>query len=304
VTRGAIAVPKTPDPVAGFSPLVRQIVALVGRRADDEELVEFVAARGKKVPATKGDSSGAKNVVMKKHGIEFAFDHDVKHDLYPLLPKTKQSFVPYLSCAWLSDRFPEPRPFGYTSGLTADELTRRVGVTPIEIGVGKYRRAYWSRALDAQRAVVLGFDAEVCAIQLDEARELCGRCGVPPKPVVGVFAAWAAQRELFDATRAGVHAPLLNEVRAGKRKGSELMAVAYPRGLWDVHLIDRPGLRDFAHRWFHNIDGVFIDRDMIAVFGAREGPYGHPEPVLDDDDAKAVKKATRKLDTVFAPWLA
>jgi len=37
--------------------------------------------------------------------------------------------------------------------------------------------------------------------------------------------------------------------------------------------------------------------------GKREGPYGHDEPVLDDDDWKAVDRATTALDKRFARWV-
>jgi hypothetical protein len=75
------------------------------------------------------------------------------------------------------------------------------------------------------------------------------------------------------------------------------------RGLWDIHLKDEPGLRAFANRWFHNMEEIYIDDDLVAVFGAREGPYGHDEPVLDDDDWPAVDKATPTLDRRFAQWV-
>jgi hypothetical protein len=292
-----------PDPCAEFSPLVRQVVSLVGRRSDDPALVAFFTnTLGKNPPATKTDSSSARNVVAKKHGLEFAFDHDVKHDLYPLV-KTKKSFVPYLSYVWLTDEFPEPLPFDLVHGLEPDEITKRLGVTPTERGYGEYHRAFWSRVLDAPRAIVFSADATHRILRIDEASKLSAHYGVPAQPVVGLFVAWAAQHGLLDPTRAGSHAALLEEVRTGTRRGSELLDAAYPRGLWDVHLIDRPGLRRFAYQWFHNIGGTFIRDDLVAVFGGRKGPYGHEEPALDTDDAAAVKRATPKLDTTFAPWL-
>jgi hypothetical protein len=295
--------PKAPDLLAGLSPLVRQIVSLVGRRAGDAELLAYFAKIGAKVPATKMDASSGKNVVAKKHGLEFVFHHDVKHALYPLVPKTKSTFIPYLSHLWLTDKFPEPRPFGYERGLAPDEMTKRLGVTPTVRGSGKYCQPYWSGVLDAKRAVMFGADIAEFTITINEARELFGRYGMPARVVAGLFVAWAAQRDLLDPTRVGSHASLLEDIRAGKRKGSELLSAAWPRGLWDIHLVDKPGLRDFAFQWFHNIQVGYIRDDLVAVFGGREGSHGHEEPVLDDDDAKAVKKATRKLDAVFAPWL-
>ena len=78
---------------------------------------------------------------------------------------------------------------------------------------------------------------------------------------------------------------------------------AVPRGLWDVHLKDEPDLRDFAFGWFHNIGGFYIRDDLVTVFGARKGPYGHDEPVLDDDNWSAVDRATPTLDQRFGQWV-
>lgn len=291
--------PHSSDPLAGLSPFVKQIVHVVGRRADDPDVIAFVTnALGQKVPAATTDAEGTKHAVSKKLGVELAFNHDVKNDAYPLVPKTKKSFIPYLSLAWLTRKF-EELPFGIAFGMPPDEVTQRLGVEPVIKPVGPT----WARVLDPGRAVFLKVDATECRICVDEARELCGRHGVPPKPVVGVFVAWAARRGLLDAARVGAHASLLDDVRAGKRKGSELLAAVWPRGLWEIDLVDRPGLRQFAFCWFHNLDDLWITRDLIEVFGERKNQYAHREPVLDDDDAAAVERAAPKLDAVFAPWL-
>ena len=293
--------PKKADPLAGLSPLVKQIASLVGKRADDADVIAFVTTTlGQKVPATTTDGGGGtKYVIAKKLGVELLFGHDIKNEKYPLVAKTAKSFVPYFQLAWMTNKFKE-LPYGIAFGMAPDEVTKRFGVEPEKIPVGQK----WSRVLDADRTIKLDYDGRECRIVVDQAGELTSRHGVPAKPVVGVFVAWAAQRGLLDAARAGAHAALFEEVRAGKRKGSELLDAAWPRGLWDVHLVDKPGLREFAYRWFHRLGDVgYIRDDLIAVFGKREGPTGHDEPVIDDDDAAAVKKATPKLDAVFAPWL-
>lgn len=295
--------PKSPDPLAELSPLVRRLVALVGRRADDPDVTAFVTdTLGQKPPPASMGAPGEpmKYVVAKKHGLDLGFAHDVKHEAYPLVPKTKKSFVPYLSVAWLKNTFQESLPFGIAFGMEPDEVSRRLGAEPVRL---VQTVPVWTRALDPARAIVLKVDARECRVCVDEARELSSRHGVPPLPVVGLFVAWAAHRGLLDPARAGEHTALLEDVRLGKRKGSELLAAAWPRGLWEIHLVDKPGLRQFAFRWFHNLDDLWITRDLIAVFGERTDQYSHKEPVLDDDDAAAVKKATPKLDAVFAPWL-
>jgi hypothetical protein len=293
-------VPKKSDPLAGLSPLVQQIASLVGRRADDAELVAFVTKTlGQKVPAATTDAAGTKYVLAKKHGVELLFGHDIKNEKYPLVAKTAKSFIPYLQLAWMTKKFKE-LPYGIAFGMAPEEVTKRFGAEPETVPIG----LKWARVLDADRDIKLDYDGRECRIVVNQAGELSGRHGVPAKSVVGVFVAWAAQRGLLDASRAGAHTSLLEDVRAEKRKGSELLDAAWPRGLWDVHLADKPGLRQFAYRWFHRLGDVgYIRDDLVAVFGGRENRYGHQEPVIDDDDAAAVKKATPKLDAVFAPWL-
>jgi hypothetical protein len=293
-------VPKSSDPLAGLSPLAQQIASVVGRRADDPAVVAFVTnTLGQKVPATVTASGGSKYVLAKKLGVELLFGHDVKNEKYPLVAKTAKSFIPYLQLAWMTKKFKE-LPFGIEFGMEPNEVTKRFGVEPETTPLGPR----WTRVLDAAGEIELDYDGRECRIVVDQAGELISSYGAPATPAVGVFAAWAAQRGLLDPARAGTHAALFEEVRTGKRKGRELLDAAWPRGLWDVHLIDKPGLRQFAYRWFHRLgDAGYIRDDLVAVFGGREGPTGHQEPVLDDDDADAVQKATPKLDAVFAPWL-
>ncbi len=292
--------PKKADPLAGLSPLVQQIVSLVGRRADDPAVIDFVTKTlGQKVPATTTDAAGNKYVLAKKHGLDLLFGHDIKNEKYPLVAKTAKSFVPYLQLVWLKDKFKE-LPYGIAFGMDSAEVTKRFGAEPVQIPIG----LRWERVLDAARDIELDYDGRECRIVVDQAGELISSYGAPATPLLGVFVAWAAQRGLLDAARAGAHAALFEEVKAGKRKGRELLDAAWPRGLWDVHLVDKPGLRQFAYRWFHRLGDVgYVITDLIAVFGKREGPTGHDEPSLDDDDAAAVKKATPKLDAIFAPWL-
>jgi hypothetical protein len=121
---------------------------------------------------------------------------------------------------------------------------------------------------------------------------------------VGLFLAWAIARGLVDESSLAKHARLLADVKSRAARGSALVDAALDRGLWDRHLRDEPGLRDFAFGWFHNVGKAgYITKSLNAVFGARSGPYGHDEPILDEDDWPAVDKATPALDEVFARWV-
>jgi hypothetical protein len=98
------------------------------------------------------------------------------------------------------------------------------------------------------------------------------------------------------------HEALLEAVRERKERGSKLVEAALPRGLWDIHLKDLPGFRDFAYEWLHRLGETWIRDDLVSVFGSREGPYGHAEAVLDSDDWQEVDRATPVLDRRFAQW--
>jgi hypothetical protein len=138
---------RTITPAAAITPLLKSLVTLMGRRADDPELVAFITnTLGRnKVPDSATDASNAKYVIAKKHGIEMAFGHDIKNERYPLVPKTKRTFVPYLTIAWLRPQFPEPLPFGLAHGMTPDEITQTLGVAPVTRGYSRTGSGPWTR---------------------------------------------------------------------------------------------------------------------------------------------------------------
>jgi hypothetical protein len=297
---------------------MHKIVSFVGRRADDKELVEFVTKKlGKKVPASTTDVSPSKNVVAKKHGIELAFAHDLLNENYPLVPKTKNSFLPYLSVFWPEPKFPEALPFGLEVDMTPAELEALWGPPNEQIGSGRFRHPCWTRTLDSGRDIAMRVFEEhdiitkeplnqlSIMVYVDEAHELESRVGLRDSPVVvGLFVAWAVSRDLLDEDRFEGHESLMGSVHDRQQQGSALVHAALSRGLWDTHLKDRPGLRNFAYDWFHNFGKYYIGRDLIKVFGKRTGEYGHDEPRLDDDDWQAVDRATLTLDKRFAKWVS
>ena len=285
-----------------MTPLLRAVMRIVGRRADDPEVGDFVTrVLGQKVPNSTTDASNTKYVTAPKQGIELAFAHKIKNEKYPLLHKSKNSYIPYVQIAWLTEKFAEPLPFGLRLGMSPEEITNRLGVSPGEVGTA--RRREWRLTLDSARDVCLAVDKKSIAIQVEEAQELSSPHGVPSRPVVGLFVAWAIQHGLLDPSRLAEHADLIAAIRRRERRGSELLERALVRGLWDIHLRDEPGLRVFALGWFHNTGGAFIRDDLIQVFGIRKNLYGHPEPALDDDDWQNVEKAAATLDLRFANWI-
>src|SRR5262249_28282056 len=103
----------TASVVSGLTPLLHEIVCLVGRRADDPAVVDFFSNKlGKSVPTSTTDASDTKYVEAKKQGIEACFQHRLINEKHPPVNKTKTAFVPYLSTIWLKENFSEPLPFG------------------------------------------------------------------------------------------------------------------------------------------------------------------------------------------------
>ena len=288
--------------VAKMTPLLKSLVTLVGRRVDDSEVVAFVTKTlaQKKVPDSTTDAGGGKYVVAKKHGVDLYINHNIKNEQYPLIPKKGKAFIPYVQLAWIKPNFAEPLPFGVTHKMTVEEITKCLGVQTGTIGRDK--DPCWRVMLDPTRDVVLGVTEGEIKIQIDEARELAASYH-PSRQIVGLFLGWAIQRGLLDETKFAAHADLIAAIRKREKKGSDLIVAALPRGVWDVHLKDLPDLRDFARNWFKNLAGSYIVSDLIEVFKAREGPHGHDEPILDDDDWKAVDKATKALDKRFGAWV-
>ena len=49
-------------------------------------------------------------------------------------------------------------------------------------------------------------------------------------------------------------------------------------------------------------DGFWINADLKAMFGKRQGQYGHDEPVLDDDPAEIYDALFAVFTKQFAAW--
>jgi hypothetical protein len=278
---------------------LRSLANVIGRRADDPELVDFVTGRlGKKVPDRIGSTT--KHVCAPKLGVELLFNRDVIHDDFPPIAKGRGSFVPYLSGSFLEEKLPEPLPLGIERDMSADALRERLGAPAVE----NEHTARWDLPVVPERDVVLAVWAgDGAMLRVNEARALSAH-GHPARAVVALFLGWAASRGLLDETRVASHADLLARVVRREAVAGALLDAAMPRGLWDDRLRDLPELRDFAFGYFHNIGRRgFIRDDLVSVFGARPGPHGHAEAVLDDDSWPNVDRAAPILDERFAPWL-
>lgn len=285
-----------------LSPKLTQLARLMGRTAEDPEVVAFVTKTlGKKLPASTTDMSDSKHVTAPKHGMELVFSHSIQNDVYPPISKTKSSFLPYLSFVFLEKKLGEPLPDGLDFGISGKELESKLAKNSLWTRF----RARFELPLDESgniRFHAYNEDEAGYGLAVRSALEL-SKHGVPPRTTVGVFVAWSILRGLLDRSRFAAHESLIQAIAARKKPGSALVDAALPRGLWDDHLVDKPGLRLFAYEYFHNMGKHWIDRDFCKVFGKRKGPHGHDEPKLDDDEWDKVDKATPLLDKQLAAFL-
>jgi hypothetical protein len=288
-----------------LGPNVRKLVDMMGRRADDAALVDWITnTLGKKVP--KHTSSDSVNVSAPKAGIEMVFSHNVLNEKYPPINKSARSFIPYLSHAWIRDKVGEPV-FGIdVKKGTHDDVVKLLGepdeYVPAFMSDNDPTVAFWQRTVDSAADVVVEIESDD---GLGFVVTIMSAGALEEYPVVSthLFLGWAATRGLLDDTRFSQHADLLAKVKNRQALGSDLLKAAMPRGLWDNHLVDKPGLRRTAYQWFHNMAGLWITADLIKIFGKHRGAFGHDDPTVDNDSWENVDKAAPAFEKVFAKWL-
>ncbi|WP_338867797.1 hypothetical protein [Myxococcus stipitatus] len=293
--------------VAKLGPKVRQLAAVMGRRADSPEVIHYVTeVLGKKLPASTSVNTDSVNVSAPKQGIELVLSHDVLNEAFPPIPKTAKTFIPYVSTAWVRAAVGETILGVPWKAASEEEVTKVLGPPTGRRAAfadeDELTVAYWTWPLDTEGHLELEveFDDSVSAtFSVRHARELARY----PDVTTGLFVGYAATRGLLDAERFPTHRELFAAVVKREAQGSQLVKQALPRGLWDDHLRDLPGLRTMAYRWFHNMGGLWLTADLKATFGERRGAFGHDEPVLDNDTWDAVDKAAPIFDQRLASWL-
>ncbi len=287
----------------------RRLAELSGQRADDPKVIDFVIGMGGKVPTSTTDMSSSKEV-KSKTGFTLWFSHDHLNDAFPLLPKTKNSFVPYVSQVQLSAKWPEKLPFDLNWKHDQAAIETRLGppiVRPLFADdADSPILTWWERDLDPGRTylkVQLKKKGLSVDLLIRGTFALSSRHGVPAKPVVGLVVAWALSRGLLDESRFPKEYALLARIKQRAEKGSALIDAAMPRGLWCDHLLPDEALRTVASNLFGGMGGLSLDQDLIDVFGERTNIYSHREPVIDDDSWDAVDKAAKILDQRFAAFV-
>lgn len=305
------APPPTPAPkttsspaLAKLGPKLREVATLVGRRADDAEVVRYVGkVLKKKSVATTTEAKSGAWVEGSKQGINLLFSHQILHDAFAPQAQSANSFVPYLSRIDLSEAFAEPiLGVAWTDG--AKEIEKKLGPPSEKRSLfkdeDKLDIPYWIVALDPHVVLEIHHRKHLRVSVLVGASSMLAQ---HDRKSMGLFVAWAIERGLLDRARFPEHAALYASVAKRKSSGLDFVDAALPRGLWENHLVDRPGLRTMAYRWFHNMKNLWIRKDLIGVFGARKGPHGHQEPAFDEPTWAAVDAATPALEARFAKWV-
>jgi hypothetical protein len=283
--------------LAELPPKLREVAGLVGRREDDPVLLEWVLPR-----FTRNARLGYFSF-FPTLGLMLRAHNDISNEKYPVLNKTKNTFVNYLSLAEITEACGETV-LGLAWNSSLDDIRRVLGeptrlhrpnmIDPPSIPV-------WVRKLDdgADLELIVEF-VEAMTVRFEVYSS--GSLESNPNPSLGLFVAWAIEHSLIDKDRFLNHAELFEAVRKREKLGSDFVREALPRGLWSDHLLDKDGLRHFAQQWFNNF-GSWIVTDFKEVFGARAGEYGHDEPILDLDSWEMVDKAAKVLKKRFRQWL-
>lgn len=283
--------------MAELGPKLRALAAIVGQRADAPAVIDYVTkVLGKKVPTAKKGSDDYANVSVPKHGIELVFSHDVLAEAYPPIPKGTGTFVPYVSLAWISEKFSE-QVLGVPWKATEDEVVKALGEPRLRAFASSLTPTvpFWTRDLGGGVVLDVSFRKWLrVEVSIQQAAALARE----PDAATGVFLGWAATRGLLNDAHFAKHAELLGAVKARKATGSELIRAALPRGLWNTALSGNE-LRAFAYRWFHNIGDVGMRDDFTERFGANDDD----EPALEEDTWAAVDRAGPVLQRRFAAWL-
>lgn len=288
---------KTPEknelkrvPTADFKklgPKLRELMNVIGRRADAPELVKFMKKLGKKLPTeTRGDSI---NVVAPKEGLELNFDHDVLSEKYPVVARTPRSFIPYLSFAWIRPKFGE-RIFGVDLTKPSEaELKKLLGEPVMDVefaGDTDAKVATWNRVIDTGSDAYIAFEFNDGILEVTAGVKGAASLDSMPTAETNLFIAWAVENEMLDETMFASHAELFAKVKQRKALASELTKAALPRGLWNTHLKDVGTFRDDAYNWFHNF-GAFSQRDDFEKLKRV------------DDGWATVDKVSKRLSKVF-----
>ena len=294
-----------------LGPAFRALCDLLGRTADDADIaVATQQLFGKAPPLSIGNAKhdDTEGLYHKKVAFEIQFSRNVRNLKYPPVAIGKKAICPYLSRIYVKENYTEPLLFGLQGDAMWQEI-KRCFPDDVEIVTDDdgQTEAQLSLLIDEQRGIELvlwttgegtrGYAA------IAEGRELeYPEAAQEIHSGAGLFAQWVLENGWLERAMFAGHEGVLDAMAQRQARPSQLAQVAFGRGLWDTHLSDVPGLRDFAHSYFHHFGGFWITKDLIDLFGKREGRYGHDEPILDDDSPDIYEKVFARFNVQFEAY--
>jgi len=294
-----------------MGPTWQALCNALGRTADDADIAGLTQQLfGKAPPQSIGNAKYDDTVGMydKKGAFQLSFSRNVLNQKYPPVAIGKKAVCPYLSQVHVTENCAEPLFFGLQGSAMWQELERRFPENVEQVtGEDGQTEKSLTLLIDELR------DIELVLWTTDEgtrgyANIVEGRAlasSVSAQEVhqgAGLFAQWALEHGWLDRTMFVGHEALLDAMAQRQARPSQLAQAAFGRGMWDTHLLDIPGLRNFSHAYFHHIDWGWITDDLKKLFGKREGRYGHDEPVLDDDPPEIYDKVFSKFKQQFEAY--
>jgi hypothetical protein len=287
---------RTPtDVVATLDPRLRDIATMVGRRADDPVLLDWLTAQLGKIPRL-----GWQVNVEPQH-VTITMLGMILNHRYPVLRKSANAYVDYVAQAVLAPdcgydvlSVPWSSTAAEIENILGAPTTRKASgwIDPPTIPV-------WIRTLDCGAGVEL-------VIEHDSAMTICLRVAsaeslnsVHPA-TLALFVGWACENNLLDPAAFADHSELFDAVRARRATGGELVDACMPRGFWMTNMVDRPGLRQLTIAWFSAYWDFYIVKELLAVFGAATDGHEHADI---GEFWPAVDRAAPVFQARYAAWL-
>jgi predicted DNA-binding WGR domain protein len=295
--------------------LIDEIIGIVGMRADSTEVQAFGTKYGVKIPPSLTDIKRADEQKPKSlQGITVWFSHNVIHEDYPPIPKTKSAFIPYVARIEIGSKFKEALPFGLRWKMKIDELNTLLSKQPnwepdknlVTGGINGWARSINPRHSTEVYVDVSGGELDLVEFCIRQDTELTNsRIDVPSKLVQATFIAWAFENSQLSDAVVTKFADVVAQAKERNISPATLLRTTMPRGLWFGHFKHREFARQ-VNNYFHRL-GEFEDQwirdDFCSIFGSREGQYGHDEPILDDDTWSAVDRVRDILNRRFSKFI-
>ncbi|MGC4092778.1 MAG: hypothetical protein QM756_33825 [Polyangiaceae bacterium] len=291
-----------PSPTFGrLGPKLQTLARLVGRRADAPELRRYVKEE-LELYLPPSIRQGLQHVTSDEHGVSLLLDKNVLNDAYPPIVRAGEVCVPHLARVRVKPAFGETVlgvPWKSRDAKAVEKVLGPPSETRSQYpdGTGELI-SYWRFELDSAAQTELEIGVEEGLLDVAVGVRQSYALADFPDVGTGLFVAYAAARGLLDEGRFAEHAELVERVKARAARGSELIAEALPRGLWQDHLRDDRELRSASYGWFHGLKKGSIQKTLIKVFGQRDD-----EPALDEDSWAALDQVAPAFDAVFKKWL-